>query len=123
LNTSGSGNAGIRKAYRLVAKDMEYNGKKVDVYTDIPTSESKPEDRINSVSKVFELIFKRTPSAKDIESFRSYIGLLTLMKTLPKEVQVEAMERTKEGIAQAGLSPEEYAPIQKAAKSILGISI
>jgi hypothetical protein len=123
LNTSGSGHAGIRKAYRLVAKDMDYNGKKVDVYTDIPASESKPEDRINSVSKVFELIFKRKPSQQDLLDFRSYVGLLRLMKTLPKDVQVKAMERTKEGIAQAGLSPEEYAPIQKAAKSILGISI
>jgi hypothetical protein len=102
---------------------MDYNGKKVDVYTDIPASESKPEDRINSVSKVFELIFKRKPSQQDLLDFRSYVGLLRLMKTLPKDVQVKAMERTKEGIAQAGLSPEEYAPIQKAAKSILGISI
>ncbi len=123
LNTSGSGHAGVRKAYRLVARGMDYQGKKVDVYTDIPASESKPEDRINSVQKVFELIFKRKPSQQDLTDFRSYVGLLRLMKTLPKDVQVKAMERTKEGIAQAGLSPEEYAPIQKAAKSILGISI
>jgi hypothetical protein len=123
LNTSGSGHAGVRKAYRLVAKNMDYQGKKVDVYTDISASESKPEDRINSVNKVFELIFKRKPSGKDIENFRSYVGLLTLMKTLPKEVQVKALERAKEGLAQAGLDPAEYAPIQKAAKTILGISI
>lgn len=123
LNTSGSGHAGVRKAYRLVASNMDYQGKKVNVYTDIPASESKPEDRINSVNKVFELIFKRKPSAKDIESFRSYVGLLTLMKTLPKEVQVKALERAKEGLDQAGLDPEEYAPIQKSAKTILGISI
>lgn len=123
LNTSGSGHAGIRKAYRLVAKNMDYQGKKVDVYTDIPASESKPEDRINSVNKVFELIFKRKPSGQDIQSFRSYVGLLNLMKTLPKDVQVKAMERTKEGLAQAGLDEKEYAPIQKAAKDILGISI
>ena len=123
LNTSVSGHAGVRKAYRLVAKNMDYQGKKVDVYTDIPASESKPEDRINSVNKVFELIFKRKPSAKDVESFRSYVGLLTLMKTLPKEVQVKALERAKEGLDQAGLDPAEYAPIQKAAKTILGISI
>jgi hypothetical protein len=123
LNTSGSGHAGVRKAYRLVAKNMDYQGKKVDVYTDIAASESKPEDRINSVNKVFELIFKRKPSGQDIENFRSYVGLLTLMKTLPKDVQVKALERAKEGLAQAGLEPEEYAPIQKAAKTILGISI
>jgi hypothetical protein len=45
------------------------------------------------------------------------------MKTLPKDVQVKALERAKEGLAQAGLEPAEYAPIQKAAKTILGISI
>jgi hypothetical protein len=123
LNTSGSGHAGVRKAYRLVAKNMDYQGKKVDVYTEIAASESKPEDRINSVNKVFELIFKRKPSGQDIENFRSYVGLLTLMKTLPKDVQVKALERAKEGLAQAGLEPAEYAPIQKAAKTILGISI
>jgi hypothetical protein len=123
LNTSGSGFQGVRKAYRLVAKNMDYQGKKVDVYTDIPTSESKPEDRINSVSKVFELIFKRKPSADDLANFRSYVGLLKLMKTLPKDVQVKALERAKEGFAQSGLDPAEYAPIQKAAKATLGISI
>jgi hypothetical protein len=45
------------------------------------------------------------------------------MKSLPKDVQVKALERAKEGLAQAGLEPSEYAPIQKAAKTILGISI
>jgi hypothetical protein len=123
LNTSGSGFQGVRKAYRLVAKGMEHQGKKVDVYTDIPTSESKPEDRISNVSKVFELIFKRKPSADDLANFRSYTGLLKLMKTLPKEVQTKALERAKEGFAQSGLDPKEYAPIQKAAKATLGISI
>lgn len=123
LNTSGSGFQGVRKAYRLVAKNMDYQGNKVDVYTDIPTSESKPEDRISSVSKVFELIFKRKPSGDDLINFRSYVGLLKLMKTLPKDVQVKALERAKEGFAQSGLDPAEYAPIQKAAKATLGISI
>lgn len=123
LNTSGSGHAGVRKAYRLVAKNMDHEGKKVDVYTDIAASESKPEDRINSVNKVFELIFKRKPSGQDVENFRSYVGLLTLMKTLPKDVQVNALEKAKDGLTQAGLEPAEYAPIQKAAKTILGISI
>ena len=123
LNTSGSGFQGVRKAYRLVAKNMDYQGKKVDVYTDIPTSESKPEDRINSVPKVFELIFKRKPSADDLTNFRSYVGLLKLMKSLPKDVQTKALERAKEGFVQAGLDPAEYAPIQKAAKATLGISI
>jgi len=123
LNTSGSGFQGVRKAYRLVAKNMDYQGGKVDVYTDIPTSESKPEDRINNVSKVFELIFKRKPSGNDLVNFRSYVGLLNLMKTLPKDVQVKALERAKEGFIQSGLDPKEYAPIQKAAKDTLGISI
>lgn len=123
LNTSGAGFQGVRKAYRLVAKGMDYAGKKVDVYTDIPTSESKPEDRINSVSKVFELIFKRKPSSDDLANFRSFTGLVKLMKSLPKEVQVRAFEQAKEGLIDAKLSPQEYAPIQKAAKDALGITI
>lgn len=123
LNTSGSGFQGVRKAYRLVAKEMDHQGKKVDVYTDIPTSESRPEDRINNVSKVFELIFKRKPSGDDLVNFRSYTGLLKLMKTLPKDVQIKALDRAREGLMDSKLSPEEYAPIQKAAKETLGISI
>jgi hypothetical protein len=102
---------------------MDYQGTKVNVYTDVSPSDTKPEDRIDNVSKVFEIIFKRKPSGTDLENFRSYVGLLTLMKTLPKDVQVKALERAKEGLAQAGLEPAEYAPIQKAAKTILGISI
>ena len=123
LNTSGAGHAGVRKAYRLVAKDVPYEGKTVDVYTDIPASESKPEDRVTNVPKVFELIFKRKPSSTDIQEFRSYKGLLTLMKELPKEVQVKAMERAKEGLNQAGLDETDWLPIRAAAKGILGISI
>lgn len=123
LNTSGSGHPGVRKAYRLVAKDMPYGSKKVDVYTDIPVSQSAPEDRITNVKDVFKLIFRREPSSADLTSFRSYIGLMKLMKELPRNVQVLAMERAKEGLSQAGLSPEDYAPIKKSAKDILKIEI
>lgn len=123
LNTSGAGHAGVRKAYRLVAKDVPYEGRKVDVYTDIPSSESKPEDRITSVPKIFELIFKRKPSSQDIQNFRSYKGLLSLMKTLPKNIQKTAMDRAKEGLEQSGLDEKDWAPIRKAAKEILGFDI
>ena len=123
LNTSGAGHPGVRKAYRLVAKDVPYDGKPVNIYTDISASESNPEDRITSVSKVFELIFKRKPTATDIQNFRSYKGLLTLMKALPKETQRLALARAKEGLDQAGLNDTDLAPIRKAAQDILGISI
>ena len=83
----------------------------------------KKKFKILVLHKVFELIFKRKPSGQDVENFRSYVGLLTLMKTLPKDVQVNALEKAKDGLTQAGLEPAEYAPIQKAAKTILGISI
>ena len=122
LNTGGGG-TGIRKAYELV-KVMPYNGKMVNAYRFVEAKETKPEDRITDVSKIFEILFKAKPSSEEKASFRSYQGLLRLMKKyLDKKTIDIAMGRFTEILAGEGLSPKEYASVQKATKDILGISI
>lgn len=122
LNTGGGG-TGIRKAYELV-KTMPYNGKMVDAYRFVEAKETKPEDRITDVSKIFEMLFGQKPTVEEKASFRSYQGQLRLMKKyLDKKTIGIAMKRFTEILANEGLSPTEYAAVQKATKDILGISI
>lgn len=122
LNTGGGG-TGIRKAYEFV-KTMPYNGKMVDAYRFVEAKETKPEDRITDVGKIFEILFGKQPSAEEKASFRSYQGLLRLMKKyLDKDKINLAIKRFTEILASEGLSPEEYSSVQKATKDILGISI
>jgi hypothetical protein len=122
LNTGGGG-TGIRRAYELV-KTMPYNGKMVNAYRFVEAKETKPEDRITDVSKIFEILFKKTPSPEEKAMFRSYQGQLRLMKKyLDKKTINLAMNRFTDILAGEGLNPTEYASIQKATKDILGISI
>lgn len=122
LNTGGGG-TGIRKAYELV-KTMPYNGKMVDAYRFVEAKETKPEDRITNVSKIFEILFGKVPTDAEKAEFRSYQGLLRLSKKyLDNKTIGIAMNRFTEILAGEGLSPKEYASIQKATKDILGISI
>lgn len=122
LNTGGGG-TGIRKAYELV-KTMPYKGKMVDAYRFVEAKETKPEDRITDVGRIFEILFKKKASAEERAEFRSYQGLLRLMKKyLDKKTIDIAMNRFTEVLAGEGLGPKEYASVQKATKDILGLSI
>ena len=123
LNTGGGG-TGIRKAYQLVKKDMLFNGKKVDAYRFVEATETKPEDRITDVGRIFEILFKKPAGPEERASFRSFQGLLKLMKKyLDKPAINLAMKRFVEILAGEPLAPKEKAAIQKAVKEILGISI
>lgn len=122
LNTGGGG-TGIRKAYELV-KTMPYNGKMVNAYRFVEAKETKPEDRITDVAKIFEILFGKVPTPEEKASFRSYQGLLRLMKKyLDKNTIALAMKRFTEILAGEGLSEKEYASVQKATKDILGMNI
>lgn len=122
LNTGGGG-TGIRKAYELV-KTMPYKGKMVNAYRFVEAKETAPENRITDVSKIFEILFKKSPSAEEMGMFRSYQGLLKLMKKYLDTSTINlAMNRFVDIIGAEGLNPKEYGSIQKATKDILGITI
>ena len=79
---------GLREKYRQVID------KKVDlplkigmnyVYKELPTSESI---YIVDIPKIFEILFKIPPTKEDLKLFRTFIGLVDLMK---KYLQVKAV--------------------------------
>jgi hypothetical protein len=121
--TLNPGGTGIRKAYEFV-KTMPYKGKMVDAYRFVEAKETKPEDRITDISKIFEALFGVMPSADEKSMFRSYQGLLRLMKKyLDKKTIGIAMNRFTEILANEKLNPNEYGAVQKATQDILGIAI
>ena len=122
LNTGGGG-AGIREAYKFVG-DVIYNGKKVKAYRFVDAPETKPEERIIGVSKIYEVLFGVAPSGDERASFRSFQGLLKSMKKhLDSETIRFAVDRFTELLENEPLSPKERDPIANAVKEILGITI
>lgn len=122
LNT-GSGGAGLRKTYEFV-KSLPYNGKVVDAWRFIDVKEIKPEDRITNPAKIFEILFKRAPSQEEVNSFRSFQGLLRMTaKELDKPTIALAMKKFSENIAREYMDPKELASIKKAVKDTLGMTI
>ncbi len=122
LNTGGGG-TGIRRAYEFV-KTMPYNGKMVDAYRFVEAKETRPEDRITDVGQIFEILFGKKASPQERAEFRSYQGLLRLMKKyLNKKTIGIAMGRFIEILAGEGLNPKEYDAIKTATNDVLGISI
>lgn len=122
LNTGGNG-SGIRKAYGFVGA-VFYNGNKVDAYRFVGAKETKPEDRIIDVSKIYKVLFGVTPSGEERASFRSFQGLLTSMKKhLDSETIRYAIDRFVELLEKEPLELSEREPIANAVKEIIGITI
>lgn len=122
LNTGGGG-TGIRRAYEFVKK-MPYRGEMVNAYKFVEAKDTAPEDRITDVSEIFEILFGKKATPEERAEFRSYQGLLRLMKKyLDKKTIGVAMGRFTEILAGEGLSPKEYDAIKTATQDILGISI
>lgn len=118
LNTGGGG-TGIRKAYELV-KRMPYNGKVVDAYRFVEAKETKPEDRITDVGRIFEILFKKKATPEERAAFRSYQGLMRMMKKyLDKNTIGLVMKRFTEILGSEPLSAKEFGAIRNAAKTIL----
>ena len=122
LNTGGGG-AGIRKAYEFVGA-VFYNGNKVNAYRFVEAKETKPEDRIIDVSKIYEVVFGVAPSRGERASFRSFQGLLKSMKKhLDSETIRFAVDRFAELLEKEPLELSEREPIANAVKEIIGITI
>ena len=106
LNTGGGG-VGVRKAYNLVGK---VNGK--DAYEFIEASIGRtmgPEfASIIDLNKIFNILFKKTPNADDLLNFRSFQGLIRMMKSnLDKNTITIVLKRFQEIVASENLSQDE----------------
>lgn len=122
LNTGGGG-SGIRAAYKFV-KTLPYKGKPVNAYRFVEAKETKPEERITDVSKIFELMFGHPPSAQEKSEFRSFQGQLrAIKKNLPKPIITQVVNKFVENLSAEPLNEKERGAIANAVKSILGISI
>lgn len=65
---------GLRRRIKPV-KDFEVDGKKV--YEKIPTEKS---EYVTDLKKIFEFVFGQTPTSEDLENFKSFTGLISLIK-------------------------------------------
>lgn len=113
------GGAGIRKAYNYLGK---VKGK--DAYEFIEARVGRtmgPEfASILDLKKIFETIFKKSPSSEDLDNFRSFQGLLKMMKkNLDRTTIKIVLERFVEIIKSENLSSTEQSAIKDAIKSIL----
>ena len=118
LNTGGGG-VGVRKAYKLLGK---VDGK--DAYEFIEPKVGRslgPEfASIIDLNSIFKIIFKKNPSGDDIDNFRSFQGLLRMMKkNLDKSTIKVVMERFTEILASESISQEEITAIENAISSNL----
>jgi DNA polymerase elongation subunit (family B) len=118
LNTGGGG-VGVRKAYKLLGK---VDGK--DAYEFIEPKVGRslgPEfASIIDLNSIFKIIFKKNPSGDDIDNFRSFQGLLRMMKkNLDKSTIKVVMERFTEILARESISQEEVTAIENAISSNL----
>lgn len=118
LNTGGGG-VGIRKAYNYLGK---VKGK--DAYEFIEAKIGRtmgPEfASIIDLNKIFKVIFKKNPSADDINNFRSFQGLLkTMNKNLDSNTKSIVMDRFQEIISTEVISNEERQAIDQAIKNNL----
>ena len=122
LNTGGGG-AGIREAYKFV-KTIPYKGKPVNAYRFVEAKETKPEERIMGVDKIFKVLFGKSPTPEEKAQFRSFQGQLRMMKQYLKKPAIDlSIQRFKEILANEPLSEKERGSIANAAKTILGVSI
>ena len=72
------------------------------------------------VSKIFEIIFKKSPSSEDLANFRSFQSLLKMMKhNLDKETIKIVLERFIEILKSENISSNEQSAIKDMIKSIL----
>jgi hypothetical protein len=118
LNTGGGG-VGIRKAYNYVGK---VNGK--DAYEFIEAKAGRtmgPEfASIINLNKIFNIIFKKSPSSEDLDNFRSFQGLLKMMKKNLDTATIKiVMQRFTEILEGENISSAERKAILDAIKTNL----
>jgi hypothetical protein len=118
LNTGGGG-AGIRKAYNYLGK---VKGKDAYEFVEARVGRTMGPEfaSILDLKKIFEIIFKKSPSSEDLDNFRSFQGLLkTMKKNLDRTTIKIVLERFVEIIKSENLSSTEQSAIKDVIKSIL----
>jgi len=86
----------------------------------VEAKETKPEDRITDVGRIFEVLFKKKATPEERAAFRSYQGLMRLMKKyLDKNTIGLVMKRFAEILGAEPLNAKEFGAIRTAAKTIL----
>lgn len=118
LNTGGGG-VGIRKAYNYLGK---VKGKNAYEFIEAQVGRTMGPDfaSITDLNKIFKVIFKRNPSADDINNFRSFQGLLKMMsKNLDNTTKSIVMDRFQEIISTEAISSDERQAIDQAIKDNL----
>ena len=75
---------------------------------------------ITDLNKIFKVIFKKNPSADDINNFRSFQGLLKMMSNnLDNTTKSIVMDRFQEIISTEAISNDERQAIDQAIKDNL----
>lgn len=118
LNTGGGG-VGIRKAYNYLG---QVNGK--DAYEFIEAKVGRtmgPEfASIIDLNKIFNIVFKKSPTSEDLNNFRSFQGLLRMMKKNLDSTTIKiVMKRFIEILDGENISTEEKQAILDAIKTNL----
>lgn len=118
LNTGGGG-VGIRKAYNYLGK---VNGKNAYEFIEAKVGRTMGPDfaSIIDLNKIFNIIFKKSPSSEDLNNFRSFQGLLRMMKkNLDSSTIKIVMKRFIEILEGESISSEEKQAILDAIKTNL----
>ena len=118
LNTGGGG-VGLRKAYNKLGV---INGK--DAYEFIEASVGRtmgPEfASIIDLNKIFNILFKKNASAEELNSFRSFQGLLKMMKKYLNSATIKiVLDRFNEIIKSEAISEDEVKAIADAIRTNL----
>ena len=118
LNTGGGG-VGIRKAYNYIGK---VNGKDAYEFIEAKIGKTMGEKfaSILDLRKIFEIIFKKSPTSDDLNNFRSFAGLLRMMKVnLDKKTIKVVLDRFTEILKSEKITDVEQTAIKDMIKSIL----
>ena len=121
LNPAGGRAAGLRTAYKKVG-DVTYNGKSVEAYVRIEPKDVGETDRTTDIVEIFKTFFGKKPTADELKVFRSFTGLLTLMKKyLDMPTITYALDKFDRDISPEHLSDKEWAAIYGAIQKVLGV--
>lgn len=120
LNTGG-GAPGMRLAYKKVG-DVTYNGKPVEAYVKVEPKDVTEKDRTTNIAEIFQTFFGKKPTDEELSVFRSFTGLLALMKKyLDKSTITYSLDKFDRDISSEHLSDAEWASIYNTIQKVLGV--
>lgn len=115
LNTGGGG-VGVRRAYRKIG---EVAGKDAYEFIEASIGRTLGEEyaSIIDLNRIFKIIFKKNPGPDDLNNFRSFQGLLRMMKNNLNSPTINiVLTRFNEILKSESVSPEEINAISDAIK-------